>query len=269
MVAFIKRMIKDKYKSTFVYSFVAICFMELYVALFPSLNKMSSQLNEIIRTMPSGLFKAFNIEPSSFSFGNIESLLASKHFSMVWPIMAIVLAISIANYLIVNEIDKGTAESLMSLPVKRSKIFISRYYGGIILLLIFNILSIFCIFPLASLHNVDFIWQNNITLFFGSFIFTWACYSIALFISTIFSEKGKANMTYGGIILVSYFINILASLKDNLSNLKYFSIFNYYNSETLLIKNTYPNYFLLAFSFLIIIFSFLAFYRFITRDISN
>lgn len=268
MFAFSKRMIKDKYKSTLVYSFIAICFMELYVALFPTIDKMSAQLNEIMKTMPSGLFKAFNIDPSSLSFGNIESLLAGKHFSMVWPIMAIILAISIANYLIVNEIDNGTAESLMSLPVKRSRIFISRYFTGLLLLVIFNILSIFCIFPLAGIHNVDFLWQNNVALFIGSTVFIWACYSIALFISTLFSEKGKANMVSGGIVLVSYFINILAGLKDSLVNLKYFSIFNFYNSEALLIKNTYPDYFFWAFGLVIILFSILAFYRFKTRDIS-
>ncbi len=268
MFAIAARMFKDKYKSLLVYSITSVLFMELYIAIFPTMSKMSDTLDKLMVTMPPALFKAFNIDPSSLSFGNIESLLASKHYSMIWPMMAVILAISLASHLIINEIDNGTAESLLSLPIKRAKIFVSRYITGLLMLIGFNVISIFSIIPLAAIHDVDFIWQNNVTLFIGSTIFSWACYSIAIFVSTIFSEKSKATMTTGGIILLAYFINILAGLNDNLVNMKYFSIFNYYSSESLLLKNIYPDYFVWAFSVIIISLSLAAFIRFKSRDVS-
>lgn len=269
MLAFVVRMIKDKYKFLIVYSLAAVAFLEMYVALFPMLDKMSSQLSAVMKTMPPELFKAFNLDPASLNFGNIESLLAMKHYSLVWPMMAVILAISLASYLIINEIDKGTSESLLSLPVKRRTIFVSRYFTGLALLIGFNAISIFAVAPLAMIHGIDFIWQNNLTLFIGASLFSWACYSIAILFSTIFSDKGKANMASGGIIILSYFVGVLASLKESLVNLKYFSLFNYFNGESLLIKNIYPEYIFCALGGIIVIFSLIAYFRFISRDISS
>lgn len=269
MFAFAYRMIRDKYKSLITYSLSGIVFLEMYVAIFPTLDNMSVQLRQMMKTLPPALFKAFNIDPASLNFGNIESLLALKHYSLVWPVMAIIFAISLASYLIINEIDKGTAETLLSLPIKRSKIFVSRYLTGLLLLIGFNAITIFAIVPLTMLHGVDYIWQNNLTLFVGSLFFSWACYSIAIFFSTLFSEKGKSSMASGGIFILSYILSVLAGLKDTFANLKYFSLFNYFNSEVLLIKNTYPDYMFLVLGGVIIVFSVIGYYRFTTRDISS
>lgn len=269
MLAFVVRMVKDRYKFLIIYSLSAVGFLEMYVALFPVLDKMSSELSFAMEKMPPELFKAFNLSPASLNFSNIESLLAMKHYSLVWPMMAVILAISLAGYLIINEIDKGTSESLLSLPVKRRTIFASRYFTGLALLIGFVAVSIFAVAPLAMAHGVDFIWQNNVTLFIGASLFSWACYSIAIFFSTISSDKGKANMMSGGIIILSYFAGVLASLKDSLVNLKYFSLFNYFNGESLLIKNIYPEYTFYVLGVTITIFTLVAYFRFIGRDMTS
>ena len=58
-----------------------------------------------------------------------------------------------------------------------------------------------------------------------------------MFFSAIFSEKGKANFTVLGILIVMYFINIIALLKDNLDKLKYLSFFYYFNYNDILVHN--------------------------------
>lgn len=269
MMAFITRMVRDKYKSLIVYCIAGVAFLEMYVALFPMLDKMSEQLSLMMKSMPPEFFKAFNLDPANLSFGSIESLLAMKHYSLIWPMMAIILAISLANYLIINEIDKGTSEPLLSLPVKRRTIFLNRYFTGLMMIIIFNAVSIFAVVPLAMAHGVDYSFSNNLTLFVGASLFLWVCYSMAIMFSNLVSEKGKASMLTGGVIILSYFAGVIASLKDSLVNLKYLSLFNYFNSETLLIKGAYPDNMFWVFVGLIIIFTVVAYIRFIKIDISS
>lgn len=68
------------------------------------------------------------------------------------------------------------------------------------------------------------------------------------FILCDFSDKGKATMASGGVLIVMYFLNIISSLKDSLVNLKYASFFNYFNASSLMAKNTLSRIFSNCFS---------------------
>jgi len=268
MFVFAKRMLRDKFKSFLIYSVASIAFIEMFVAIFPSIKDQAAKVDQLMKVFPPALFKAFNMDISSMSFGNFETFLSSKYLGMMWPVLLIIFAISLANYIVVNEIEKGTIETLMSLPAKRSKIFLQRYFAGLGLLAGFCIIGIFGAIPLAMLHGVDFAIANYFTAAIVAFLFAWAIYSLAIFFSTIFSEKGKASMMSGGILVVMYVLSVVAALNDNLVNLKYFSFFHYFNGSELLAKNVIPDYAVLAlggFGLVALIVSLIIFKR---RDLS-
>jgi len=160
--------------------------------------------------------------------------------------MAIIFAISIANYISVNEVDKGTIETLVSLPVSRTRIFVERYLTGLAILASFCVISIFIAIPLAELHNIKYILGNYLTASIGSLLFIWAVYSLATLFSVIFSEKSRATTASGGVLVFMYVLGIIATLQDNLSNLRYLSFFHYFNGSDLLSKNVYPEYAILV-----------------------
>ncbi len=268
MFAFATRMFRDKFRSFIIYSLSAIGFLEMYVALFPMIQKQAGSFNQLLKTMPPELFKAMNMDPSALSFGNLESYLSSEYMSFLWPILAIIFTLSLANYISVNEIDKGTIETLMSLPAKRVKIFIQRYLTGLILLVSFCAVSLFGIIPLAAMHNIDYVFTNYLTATIGSFFFIWAVYSLAVFFSVLFSEKGKASMASGGLLILMYVLSIISALNKDLVNLKYGSFFHYFSGSELLGHNNYPDYALLALGGFAIIITALAFWRFNSRDLS-
>lgn len=268
MLAFARRMLRDKYKSFIVYIVSAIAFIEMYVALFPTIQKQAVQFNQMIQTMPAELFKAMNMDPSTLSFSRLEPYLASEYMSFLWPILLIIFAISLANYISVSEIDRGTVETLMSLPAKRTRIFIERYFTGLLLIAGFTAVSIFGAIPLAKLHGIDFVFNNYVTAFVGSLFFAAAIYSLAVFCSVIFSSKNKATSISAGVIILMYVINAVASLKDSIQNLHYISFFYYFNGSQLLAKNIYPDYALLilgGFAIITTIFSLIIFNK---RDLS-
>lgn len=246
MLAFAKSMLHDKYKSFIVFSLGAVAFLEMYVALFPSISKQSSQIDQMMKAFPPEFFKAFNMDPSLLSFKSLESYMSTEYMSFLWPILAIIFAISMANYIAVREIDSGTIELVSSLPVSRIRVFVERYLTGLLLIAGFSAVSLFGIIPLALFHNIDYASANYLTASIGSFFFVWAVYSLATLPSVIFSEKNKSTAVTSGILMLMYVINIISSLQDNLKGLRYFSFFNYFIGSELLAKNSYPKYVFLA-----------------------
>jgi ABC-2 type transport system permease protein len=240
----------------------------MYIAIFPAIRQQAAQVDQMLKSFPPELFKAMNMDPSTLSFSTLESYLSTEFMSFLLPILAIVFAISMANYISVNEIDKGTIETLASLPAKRIRIFTERYLTGLLLIAGFCAISLLGAIPLAMLHNTGYILSNFVTAAIGTFLFVWAIYSLAVLSSVIFSEKGKATMATSGVIILMYVINILSSLNDNLKNLQYFSFFHYFNGSELLVKNTYPQYSLLAFGGFAIIVTIVAAIWFNRRDLS-
>ena len=219
-----------------VYSLFGIVFLWMFVAMFPSIQSQSQAFTEMIANYPEGFLKAFGI--SEVDMSTIEGFLSIEQFSIVWPIMAIFLMVSFAGISLSGAIEKGTMEIVLAKPVSRLKIFFGRYVAGLVILIVFTICSILAIIPLCKLYDVDYELGNIISITILGFLFAWAIFSMAMMFSAIFSEKSKTYMTAGGIMVIMYVLNLIASLKDNLADLKYASFFYYFDYTKALMDNS-------------------------------
>jgi len=269
MFSIIKRSLQDKKFQLLIITASALGFLEMYIALFPALQKQAGQMAKLLQEYPDAMLKAFNIDKSSLTFERVGQYLAMEQFSFVWPILVIVLAIGFANYAFAGEKERGTIELLLSQPISRIKMYIARYATGFISIFVFTTISILAVFPLAKLHGISTEAKGIFVLLGVSFLFAWAIYGIAFLASVIFSEKSKVTFAMGGILIVMYVLNIVANLKESLSFLKYFSVFYYYNPTQAIDKAVVLNGTLLAFAGIIIVTFGLGLYWFRKQDIPN
>lgn len=268
MLIFTRRMLKDRYKSTFFYCIGTVGLLEMYVALFPAIRDQSANFQQVIQNFPPELFKAMNMDPALINFATMEAYLSTEYLSFLWPVIAVIFAISLANYISVGEVEKRTSETLLSLPAHRYRIFLERYFTGVLLIAVFCAFSLYDVIPLALMHNVDFLWDNYTTAFVGCFIFSLACYSLASLSSVIFSERGRASTVSSGIIILMYVLFVISTLQDSVRDLRYFSLFNYFSGGDLLAKNHYPDNMLLVLGSFSVVMLILALIWFNRRDMS-
>ncbi len=268
MISLIKRAILDRKYQILIYSVASVGFLEMYIALFPSIQKQAQQMSKLLDTYPESFWKAFNIDKATLTFDKLGPFLGMEQFNFVWPILAIVLMISFANYSLANEVEKGTIEFLLSQPISRLKMFFSRYISGIINLLVFSVLSILTIIPLAAFHGIKIETNGVLALFLLSFFFVLAVYGIAILASAYFSEKGKASSLTAGILILMFVVNIVAGLKENLNDLKYFSFFYYYNPTLAMDKGQFISGAIIVFTGVALITTLLAALWFNKRDIT-
>ena len=236
------------------------------MAMYPAISDQAEEFDKLMESYPEAMMKAFNIE--ELSFDTIERFLAMEQYSFVWPLMVMFLVISIAGSGIAKEIEKGTMEILLSRPVARWKIFFSRYLVGLFSLVLFAFCSIFSVIPFSEMHNVEYAMQNQVTMFILCILFGWAILSFAMMLSAMFSERGKVYMITGGMLVLMYVIQIVASLKESLENLKYVSVFYYFDASKAIVHNTIKEEAIWVFVGVIIVCTLAGVYWFNKRDVA-
>ncbi len=261
------RTLKDRRTLLVIYCVASITLLWMYIAFFPGFKEQSSSIEQLMKSYPESMMKAFNVDIKSFT--TVEGFISTEQFSFVWPLLLMFMMIGYAGFSLAGEIEKGTIEILLSQPVSRLKIFLGRYLAGFVMLILFTIFSIFAAIPICQAYNIDFSAHNFMTLALLGFMFGLSIYSIGMFFSSIFSDKGKVFFLSGGLLVVMYVLNILSAIKESLMDLKYASFFYYFNPQKALVYNQIDNWSYFVFIGVAVILTVLGAIWFSRRDIAS
>ena len=235
LTLFIKT-IKKSLASLTIYSAIGIAFVWMYVAIFPSIFKEREKLREAFQAYPEGLREAFAIDIDTF-VSSLEGFMAGEYFSLMWPLILIILIITFASAAIAGEIDKGTIELLLSQPISRLKIFFAKYTAGLTVIVIFILITTFSVVPFSLLHNVEIKIQNFLTISILGFLFAFAIFSICMMISSFSSSRGRPAAITGGMLIIMYGLNLFSGFQESLDSLKYVSFFHYFDFSSAIVHN--------------------------------
>ncbi len=237
MLAIFNKELRDRRNSLIGYCFIGLLFMVMYISMFPAIKEQSANFTQIMKSMPAGLSTAFGINADSFS--KLESFLSIEYFSLMWPLMLILLATSRAGAALAGEVERGTMRALLALPVSRTNIYLAKYFAGLSAITIFVAVTIAGIIPMAAAFGqtvpvLRVLEVVGLCLLFGA-----AVYSVGLMFSAFVGDRGKAYMIVGGLLMLSYVANIVAGLQSSLSWLHKVSIFHYFDGVAALGSGTF------------------------------
>ena len=261
------RILKDRKTIFLVYLLINVGLLWMYIALFPAFKNQSAAMTEMLKAYPESFMKAFNFDIASFN--TIEGFLSTEQFSFMWPLLVILMSVGFAGTAFAGEIEKGTIEVLLSQPISRLKLFISRYLAGLFSLIIFVLFSVYPAIPIMKIYDISFKVENFTTMALLAFLFGLAIYSIGMFCSVIFSDKGKVFFISGGLLVVMYVLNIASALKESLSDIKYGSFFYYFNPSQALSHDQIDHWSYLIFIATAIILTVIGGIYFMKRDITT
>lgn len=211
----------------------SVAFLLLYVLIYPSFQSEAAKFDELLKAYPKAVLKAFNIDQLSIS--NAAGYISAEHFSFVWPLLAIFLAIGTAGSSIAGEIEKATLALTLSAPVKRARLFIAKVSSGLLMITGFAVVSILALIPLTMLNDVSIDRLNILKITVLGLAFSLAIYSLAMMFSAIYSEKSKVYFWTGGILISMYVANIVSGLVSSMKNLQYVSFFHYFSGDKALV----------------------------------
>ncbi len=232
MLTLFLRILKDRRISLSVYSLFGVLTVWMYAAVYQSIQDQAERFSELISAYPEGFIKALGLE--KFDFSTFEKFIAVEQFNLTWGIMVTFMLASFAAQSIAGEVDRGTADILLARPVSRWRIFFGRYLAGVFTLSAFSFFSIFSVFPIAKIYSLSYTPESYFKFATLGFLFGIAILGLSMLLSSIFSDKGKVYVVTGGMLGIMYMLEIASNLKENLSDLQYFSFFHYFSTEPFL-----------------------------------
>jgi len=225
-LALLKESVKDHRARWAIFCLIGLGFLILYIATFPAIQKSSADYDKLVSTLPKGVISAFNITTGPQT---LMGYLASKHFGFTWPLMIIMLTISYSSYAIAQGVQDKTITFLLSMPISRTKLYLTRLLGGIIGVLIFVIFSQLIVIPLAMIFGYNISLSESLLMSLLGLLFGMAVLGISMLSSSIANDSRRSTAAVSGVLLISYVMYLIASLETSLDKLKYISIFHYFN----------------------------------------
>jgi len=141
-----------------------------------------------------------------------------------------------------SEMETKTIDILLSTPLRRLNLFISRYLSWIVLVLLFILSWILCIgIGVRMIDKADEVPLVDIarTMFY-SLPFILSVQSLCMLTSVLINESRKAYGISLGIYFGMYFFEIIHGYSDKLDFLKYVTLLQYYDPGLVFIEGVIP-----------------------------
>ena len=213
-----------------VWSFFLFLYTLLMVYTFNQMHDIADTLQEYLDKMGSFV---------EIFAGNVGSILnadgtlslgkwMSLEFLALWPLLMCVYAIFNAGGVAAREVDKGTMDMLLSQPLKRHHVIISKFLVFPLALIAVTIACIIVILiGMAVIGNFSDL-EGICLAFFPAILIALAVASYSLLFSCIFLDPRKVMLASGSLTGLFYILHILSRAIDQLDWMGNLSIFHYY-----------------------------------------
>ena len=242
-----RRWMRDRCLSTIVWTTGLVVMVVLTVAFYPALGDTNELFAESGDAMNALLGLNDNIDPSS-PLGYIWIGL----YANVYPMTLIALGIALGTAAIAGDEDTGALEYLLSKPVTRRTVALSRFASAVTILLIvsfFSALSLVATAPLFDLTDEYSVQLTDGSTFtqpgvaptdvaagtIASFTVALGYLGVAFLIGAVTGRKGITVGVASGFALGGYVFFTLSDTTASLEWLSWFSPWRWYIDDAMLI----------------------------------
>jgi ABC-2 type transport system permease protein len=228
---FIKE-IRRNFFSLILWIIIITLFITVTMSVYRTFLANQSKVVGMLSIVPAGLlqFKGisnFNDLLSALGFYAVNNII---YMMVLGSIYAIVIS---SNILLKEEYDK-TAEYLLTRPVTRSEVFLSKLTVVSVNILLLNLVTTLAGFICVEIFKTgSFSIKAFLILSLYTLLLNILFGSIGLFLSVIVKRPKPITTFSIGIVLIMYFIYTLSRITEGIARIGYLSPFKYVNTNVL------------------------------------
>ncbi|MDP4083702.1 MAG: ABC transporter permease subunit [Bacillota bacterium] len=230
-----KQMMKVNIKGMFNYAIGAAFYMILMVWVYPSIAKTAKPLNDMLKVMPAGMTRAFNMQSG---FGSFETYISGEFYGLLFTLIVSIFCVMIPIQLIAKLVDQGSMAYLLTTPTTRGKVAFTQasvFLSGLILIsaitTVCGIIGVHIFIDDSSSFHVNRFIQLNV----AAFALFFALGGISFLISSLSNDEKKALGISGGIIFGFYSLDIIGKISEKVDWIKHFTIFTLYSPSEIVV----------------------------------
>lgn len=221
----IKKTLKQNWKPLFWYGISLFSYTWIIVSIYPSIAKTSGY-EEVLKNFPKEMLTIFGID-QDFNM-NFASYAGGEYLSLMFPLILGAYIASFATRFITKEIENGQISNLLSQPINRVSIYLSRVIAFIMGVCLLVAVTFIPMPFFAKMYDYTISWGGIWKVTLMSIIFALAYGGISFLFSTLFSDRGKALGVSLGFFILSYLVYVLGSINKIIKDYDWLSIFKYY-----------------------------------------
>lgn len=204
---------RDHWKALVAWSLTLVGLVTLEMFIYPTLAKNGAAFQQFLDAYPDAIKKIFRMQ----DYVSGPGFLSTELYSMMIPLVLIAVGASWGASATAQEEDKGTADTLFTLPLSRFNILFAKMLAAITAVVLLAFLAMANIVAMRS--SVDMTISNS-ALFAGTLssiglglIFT----GLSFFVGSMTSHKGVALGAATGVSLVFFVLYSVAGLVDSIN----------------------------------------------------
>jgi len=214
--------VKSRWVAILGWGFGLIIFGAVYISIFPGMFEQMTVFKDL------SIYKIVGMQ-----LGSIEGYIASVVLAYI-PVLVGIYCIVTSTSTLAGEEDNGTLELIVSMPLSRWQILTAKALALSVVVLFLMIIA--AIGNAVLLEVIKFNTPINVTPFglflalISSLPLAVGLIMIGIFLGAILPNRRIAAIVMTVYFIASYFGENLARMVKSLEPIKYFSLFNYYNT---------------------------------------
>jgi len=234
----VRKALRDWQSLMLWFSLGMLAYILLFGPLWHPVRSAASAIEQYAQAFPKGVLAAFGVPQSPAA--SFSSFLQAEVFGFVWPIAAIIFVALAGSSAVAQELDQGTIDIWLSVPVSRARLLASKLVallGTIVLFASVSVLGVMLDFLLAGEHATA-TGYARLFLVLGAFLL--AVGGLAVCCSAVARTRGQAAGIAGGILFFMYVARVVAELSERLRLLRLVSIFTPFRTGAALAGDPIP-----------------------------
>lgn len=202
---------RDHWRTLLAWSITLIALVSIQMSIYPSISENTGAIQQFLDAYPDAIKKIFRMEDYTTGPG----FLGTELYSMMVPLVLIAVGATWGASATAEEEDDGTADVLLTLPISRTRILISKIAAAMSAVVLLAILAMLNILALRSAVDMDIAVDKLIAASISSIALGFFFAGIAFLIGSFSRHKGGAVGGVTGIALIAFLIYSLSGLVDD------------------------------------------------------
>jgi len=238
----------------------------MMLSLFPAFEDSLGDMESLLDSMPSGFLEVFGL-----GTGGLDITSPYGWYGMEGYLFVVLLGGSYAGVLgstiLSKEEDDQTIEFLLSKPISRNQILLGK---GLVVLTNLLLLNLSLFVTLIIMFSIIGDLKLGVIVLFsvGPFILQMIFASISFAMSVFMTKSRKVMSMALGLVVGLFFLDIIATVTDQLNFLKYFTPYEYVNAVAIVNDKTIEIAYLLISIGIVAVSSFITWYFYNRKDIT-
>jgi len=232
-------MLKQEGKKILTYSLGFVLYEGLISFVYPIIIQ-SPAIEELPKSFPSVVKRAFGVGTGEDVDLSYETYISAQLFGRLWTLIMSIYGINTVDSLVAAPIEQGSMAYLISSPVSRSEI-LNTQIGVLLTELALVTGTTMCgVYAATAYNDITIVRWQYFRLGTLAFSLCSAISAYSLLLAVLFDADEEATRYASAITVVFYGLDVVASLNDRYSGLKYLTPFSLFRPQEVLQGKAIP-----------------------------